>query len=121
MPAVLYQTTVKDVLRYNLFDMIISISHNPHALFKTIDAVLSAQQKSYVEASYALFFSLLYKGANLPSCIWPLYLCPLLYCLLSIWSCPLAFFFLQEIVGHLVTSGSPNNSIPHYLKKFSLP
>ena len=46
-----YQNTIKEVKREYLSNLIVSNSHNPRVLFKTIDSVLNAPQSVCLEAS----------------------------------------------------------------------
>uniref|UniRef100_A0A3B4X257 Reverse transcriptase domain-containing protein n=1 Tax=Seriola lalandi dorsalis TaxID=1841481 RepID=A0A3B4X257_SERLL len=123
-----YQTTLKDAKTKHFSDIILSNCHKPRALFKTIDSVLNAPQTVGIEASPAVckdflnFFIDKVAGTRAlisPSAYDPSVSVPCSAVLDRFESVPLSD--LQDTVGHLKPSGSPNDAVPSRLFKEVFP
>ncbi|XP_075315190.1 RNA-directed DNA polymerase from mobile element jockey [Odontesthes bonariensis] len=114
-----YQRTVKDAKRRHLSDLIVSNSHNPSVLFKTIDSVLNAPHGGFVETSPAVCESFLHffvekvtsiRAQIIPSVHDPSVFVPCSAVFHS-FEC-VTLQSLQEVVSHLRPTGSPDDAIP---------
>uniref|UniRef100_A0A669CPU2 Reverse transcriptase domain-containing protein n=1 Tax=Oreochromis niloticus TaxID=8128 RepID=A0A669CPU2_ORENI len=115
----LYQDTVKEAKRKYFSKIISSNSHNPRVLFKSIDSVLNAPQSGCLEASHKLsndfmcFFiekvattrALISSPESDPSVSIP---CSAVFNQFE----PVTLSYLEDVVGHLRPSGSPNDPVP---------
>uniref|UniRef100_A0A669DR24 Reverse transcriptase domain-containing protein n=1 Tax=Oreochromis niloticus TaxID=8128 RepID=A0A669DR24_ORENI len=115
----LYQDTVKEAKRKYFSKIFSSNSHNPRVLFKSIDSVLNAPQSGCLEASHKLsndfmcFFiekvattrALISSTESDPSVLIP---CSAVFNQFE----PVSLSYLEDVVGHLRPSGSPNDPVP---------
>ena len=123
-----YQKTIQDAKRKHFSDIILSSHHKPRVLFNTIDFLLNALQIACIEASPAVCENFLHffigKVASIRAQI-----SPSAYDSSVSVPCSAVFdqfehltlSFLQEIVGHLKPSGSPNYAVPPRLFKEVFP
>ncbi len=123
-----YQTTVRNAKRKHFSDIILSNCHNPRVLFKTIDSALNAPQTVCIESSPAVCENFLHffidKVASTRALI-----SPSAYDVSVSVPCsavfdrfePVTLSLLQETVGQLKPSGSPNDVVPPRLFKEVLP
>uniref|UniRef100_A0A8P4K1H9 Reverse transcriptase domain-containing protein n=1 Tax=Dicentrarchus labrax TaxID=13489 RepID=A0A8P4K1H9_DICLA len=123
-----YQKTVKDAKRKHFSDMILSNCHKPRVLFNTIDSLLNAPQTACMEASPAVCENFLHffidKVTSIRAQISPSVYDPSISVPCSAVFDhfePVTFSFLQEVVGHLKPSGSPNDAVPPRLFKEVFP
>ncbi len=124
----LYQTTVKAAKRKRLSDIILSNCHKPRILFKTIDSVLNTPQSVCMEASPAVCENFLHffidKVSSTRALISPSAYDPSISVTCSaVFNQfePVTLSSLQEIVGHMKPSGSPNDAVPARLFKEVFP
>lgn len=123
-----YQSSVKEAKRKYFSDIIVSNCHKPRVLFKVINSTLNASQTVGAEPSppvcenFLRFFidkvssirALISPSASDPSVFLP---CSAVFDSFE----PVTLAFVQEIVGGLKPSGSPNDPVPPQLFKEVFP